>query len=57
LTLSTADRDAYNPGLLVALGLAALFALAAEVQSDGGKTLRLAPYADLTVVDPQFIGV
>jgi ABC-type transport system substrate-binding protein len=40
--------------LLVALGLAALFALAAEAQSDGGKTLRLVPHADLTVVDPQF---
>jgi hypothetical protein len=43
--------------LLVALGLAALSALPAAAQSDAGKTLRLGPHADLTVADPQFIGV
>ena len=43
--------------LLVALGLAALSALPAAAQNDAGKTLRLVPHADLTVVDPQFIGV
>ena len=43
--------------LLVALGLAALSEFPAAAQSDTGKTLRLVPHADLTVVDPQFIGV
>jgi peptide/nickel transport system substrate-binding protein len=42
---------------LVALGVAALSSLPAAAQSDAGKTLRLVPHADLTVVDPQFIGV
>lgn len=43
--------------LLIAAGLAAIFALPAVAQSDAGKTLRVVPHADLTVVDPQFIGV
>jgi peptide/nickel transport system substrate-binding protein len=43
--------------LLIALGLAALSILPAAAQNDAGKTLRLVPHADLTVVDPQFIGV
>jgi peptide/nickel transport system substrate-binding protein len=43
--------------LLVALGLFTLCALPAAAESDAGKTLRFVPHADLTVVDPQFIGV
>lgn len=43
--------------LHMVVGLAALSALPAAAQSDAGKTLRLVPHADLTVVDPQFIGV
>jgi hypothetical protein len=31
--------------------------LAAAAQSGAGKTLRVVPHADLTIVDPQFIGV
>jgi peptide/nickel transport system substrate-binding protein len=42
---------------LVALGLAVLYSLPAAAQNDAGKTLRLVPHADLTVIDPQFIGV
>ena len=42
--------------LLAALGLVALAAMPAAAQNDA-KTLRLVPHADLTVVDPQFIGV
>jgi peptide/nickel transport system substrate-binding protein len=43
--------------LFIAAFLAALSPLAAAAQSDAGKTLRVVPHADLTVVDPQFIGV
>ena len=42
--------------LLAALGLVALAAMPAAAQNDA-KSLRLVPHADLTVVDPQFIGV
>ena len=42
--------------LLAALGLVGLAAMPAAAQNDA-KTLRLVPHADLTVVDPQFIGV
>ena len=42
---------------LIAVLLALLPALPAAAQSDAGKTLRLVPHADLTVVDPQFSGV
>jgi hypothetical protein len=43
-------------GLLIAV-VAALSPLAAAAQRDAGKTRRVVPHADLTVVDPQFIGV
>src|ERR1700757_230168 len=42
--------------LFIAAFLAALSPLAAAAQSDAGKTLRVVPHADLTVVDPQFTG-
>jgi ABC-type transport system substrate-binding protein len=42
---------------LIAVLLALLPVLPVAAQSDPGKTLRLVPHADLTVVDPQFIGV
>src|SRR5580700_7231437 len=48
---------ATSKGLFIAAFLAALSPLAAAAQSDAGKTLRVVPHADLTVVDPQFIGV
>src|SRR5580704_4315640 len=48
---------ATSNGLFIAAFLAALSPLAAAAQSDAGKTLRVVPHADLTVVDPQFIGV
>jgi peptide/nickel transport system substrate-binding protein len=44
-------------GLFIAAFLATLSLLAAAAQSDAGKTLRVVPNANLTVVDPQFIGV
>jgi hypothetical protein len=43
--------------LFIAVFLAALSPLAAAAQRDAGKTLQIVPHADLTVVDPQFIGV
>ena len=43
--------------LLTALGLAALLALPAAAQSDAGRTLRLVPHADLSIIDPHFSGV
>jgi peptide/nickel transport system substrate-binding protein len=43
--------------LLAVLGLAVLSSVPAAAQNDDGKILRLVPHADLTVVDPQFIGV
>jgi peptide/nickel transport system substrate-binding protein len=42
---------------LIAVLLALLPALPAAAQSDAGKTLRLAPHADLSIVDPHFSGV
>jgi peptide/nickel transport system substrate-binding protein len=43
--------------LLIAVGLITLFALPAAAQSDTGKTLRLVPHADLSIIDPYFSGV
>ena len=43
--------------LLTALGLAALLALPAAAQSYAGRTLRLVPHADLSIIDPHFSGV
>ena len=42
---------------LIAVLLALLPALPAAAQNDAGKTLRLAPHADLSIVDPHFSGV
>ena len=44
-------------GLLFVSSLALLCAMPAMAQQGAGATLRLVPHADLTVVDPQFIGV
>jgi hypothetical protein len=46
-----------TPMRLLIAGLTTLSALPAAAQSDAGKTLRMVPHADLSVVDPQFIGV
>ena len=43
--------------LLIVLGLAALLILPAAAQSDAGRTLRLVPHADLSIIDPHFSGV
>ena len=43
--------------LLIVLGLAALLILPAAAQSGAGKTLRLVPHADLSIIDPHFSGV
>jgi peptide/nickel transport system substrate-binding protein len=43
--------------LLTALWLAALSVLPAAAQSDAGRTLRLVPHADLSIIDPHFSGV
>lgn len=42
---------------LIAVLLALLPALPAAAQNDAGKTLRLAPHADLSIIDPHFSGV
>jgi peptide/nickel transport system substrate-binding protein len=43
--------------LLIAVGLATLSIAPAAAQSDAGKTLRLVPHADLSIIDPYFSGV